>query len=93
MLVFLSKVIKDLVEKKSPTTGTQVSKIIYENYKLTNTQFKNLQRRVYDVINVFQALGIFKKEKYKVFYLGIPIPDPRCTNSSSTHANITLREI
>ena len=61
MLIFLSKEVKDQVEWMTPTNGTQVTKEIYEKYQeqVTQTDFKNLQRRVYDSINVFHALGIF----------------------------------
>ena len=32
--------------------------------------FKNIQRRVYDAINVFTALGLVSKSRNTIWYLG-----------------------
>ena len=55
-------------------TGTQIANDIMELYKQFNNvqflfkefqkvDFKNVQRRVYDALNVLFALNIIKKEK------------------------------
>jgi hypothetical protein len=33
-------------------------------------EFKNVQRRVYDVLNVFSAINIVRKVKNKIYYNG-----------------------
>jgi hypothetical protein len=36
-----------------------------------NMDFKNVQRRVYDALNVLSALGIINKDRNKIHYKGI----------------------
>ena len=54
-------------------TGTQIANEILEMYKNFvetghKVDFKNVQRRVYDALNVLNAMGIIKKDKYNIIY-------------------------
>lgn len=35
---------------------------------MEKVDFKNVQRRVYDALNVFNAMGIVMKDKYNIVY-------------------------
>lgn len=62
------------------TTGTQIANEILDLYKKfcevreshlkfnQKVDFKNVQRRVYDALNVLNALDIIRKEKNQIFY-------------------------
>lgn len=60
--------------QKSETTGTKIANRILEIYKdkKINMDFKNVQRRVYDALNVLSALGIIKKDRNRIKYRGSP---------------------
>lgn len=70
-LVFLSRSVLQSVRESSPTTtGTQIAYEILELYKRFSDKvdFKNVQRRVYDALNVLSAMDIIQKEKNHIFY-------------------------
>jgi hypothetical protein len=78
--VFLSKKVLEEVMMHKETTGTNIAKRILEIYrnKKMCMDFKNVQRRVYDALNVLSALGIIqKKEKNKIYYKGFVKKDPK----------------
>ena len=54
-------------------TGTQIANEILEMYKNFcdaghKVDFKNVQRRVYDALNVLSAMDIIRKDKYNIIY-------------------------
>lgn len=53
------------------TNGTQIAKeILEESRKLRmNFDFKNVQRRVYDALNVLTALDMIKKDRNKIEFI------------------------
>jgi hypothetical protein len=55
------------------TTGTDIARRILDIYrnKKMRMDFKNVQRRVYDALNVLSALGIIHKDRNKIHYRGI----------------------
>jgi len=59
---------------KSETTGTKIANRILEIYKdkKINMDFKNVQRRVYDALNVLTALNIIVKDRNRVTFKGSP---------------------
>ena len=65
---------KELVQTNPGASGTEIADQIYKNYKdrIMATDFKNVQRRVYDAINVLHALSIIDKDKNKIYYRGMP---------------------
>jgi hypothetical protein len=73
-LVFLSNKVLEEVVQKQETTGTKIAMRILEIYKdkKINMDFKNVQRRVYDALNVLSALGIIKKDRNRVKFRGGP---------------------
>lgn len=73
-LVFLSNKVLEEVMKKNETTGTKIAMKILEIYKdkKINMDFKNVQRRVYDALNVLSALNIIKKDRNKIKFKGSP---------------------
>ena len=61
-----------MVSSWEQTTGTDIANKIIENFKREKGQaldFKNVQWRVYDALNVFSALNIISKERNKICYL------------------------
>lgn len=53
------------------TNGTQIAReILDESRKLRmNFDFKNVQRRVYDALNVLTALDMIKKDRNKIEFI------------------------
>ena len=52
------------------TTGTVIANEILQLYKRFSDKvdFKNVQRRVYDALNVLSAMDIIKKYKNRIYY-------------------------
>ena len=69
-LVFLSRSVLQNVRDNPMTTGTEISTEILELYKKfgDKVDFKNVQRRVYDTLNVLSAMKIIKKHKNHLEY-------------------------
>lgn len=62
-----------MVQQSSGATGTEIAEKIFELYKTKNLDmdFKNVQRRVYDALNVLHALNVIRKDKNRIVYLGL----------------------
>ena len=58
------------VRQRPLTTGTEIANEILELYKRFSDKvdFKNVQRRVYDALNVLSAMEIIIKEKNHISY-------------------------
>jgi hypothetical protein len=71
--VFLSKKVLEEVILHKDTTGTKIAQRILDIYrhKRMNMDFKNVQRRVYDALNVLSALGIIHKDRNRIHYKGV----------------------
>ena len=69
-LVFLSRSVLQCVRENPNTTGTEIAYKIIDLYKRFSDKvdFKNVQRRVYDAINVLSAMHIIMKEKNHIIY-------------------------
>jgi len=72
-LVFLSRSVLQKVRERPMVTGTQIANEILEMYKKfcdigQKVDFKNVQRRVYDALNVLSAMDIIRKDKYNIIY-------------------------
>lgn len=67
-LVFLSKRVYEKAREHRVTNGTNIAReILEESRKLKmNFDFKNVQRRVYDALNVLTALDMIKKDRNKI---------------------------
>lgn len=70
----LSKICKfvyEFIKKAGVTTGSQVTQHILNVLKSQkkDDQFKNIQRRVYDSINVMSAAGVIKKDNKEIRYI------------------------
>lgn len=63
--MFLSRSVLQSVREYPQTTGTEIAYQILELYKRFSEKvdFKNVQRRVYDALNVLSAMEIIKKNK------------------------------
>ena len=70
-LVFLSWRVYEKVKEHKITNGTQIAReILEESRKLRmNFDFKNVQRRVYDALNVLTALDMIKKDRNKIEFV------------------------
>ena len=81
-LVFLSRSVLEKIREKPMTTGTQIANEILDLYKqfcevrfhlvslisIQKVDFKNVQRRVYDALNVLHAMDIIRKDKSMIVY-------------------------
>ena len=58
------------VRENPMTTGTEIANEILELYKQFSdrVKFKNVQRRVYDALNVLSAMNIIYKHKNNIIY-------------------------
>jgi len=69
-LVFLSRTVLEHVKKIKNTTGAEIAKEILRIYKKQkkNMDYKNVQRRVYDALNVLSALKFTKKYRGRIIW-------------------------
>ena len=71
-LISISKLVFEYIKKVVYTTGNEVTehiKNILHSKKNDRLNQKNIQRRVYDAINVMCAVGLIKKNKQKIQFL------------------------
>ena len=68
--MFLSRSVLQSVRDYPMTTGTEIANLILELYKRFSDKvdFKNVQRRVYDALNVLSAMDIITKHKNHIIY-------------------------
>jgi hypothetical protein len=71
-LISISKEVLRYLQDTRTTKGTDVTKyiLLQLGVKEDDLSFKNIQRRVYDAINVMNAIGILHKDKNSLFYKG-----------------------
>lgn len=69
-LVFLSRSVLKCVRENPMTTGTEIANEILELYRAFSdkVEFKNVQRRVYDALNVLSAMNVIYKHKNNIMY-------------------------
>lgn len=72
-LINLSRQVLEKVKTTGVTTGNQIAKAILQDFseKAYELEFKNIQRRVYDALNVLQAIDIISKMRNEVSYKGL----------------------
>ena len=70
-LVFLSKRVYEKAREHKVTNGTEIAREILEESRQLkmNFDFKNVQRRVYDALNVLTALDMIKKDRNKIEFI------------------------
>jgi hypothetical protein len=71
-LIHLSRKVLDCVRRSQQTTGNTIAKEIIKDLPatLSDVDFKNIQRRVYDALNVLHALKIITKVRNEIKYRG-----------------------
>jgi hypothetical protein len=71
-LIYLSRKVLDRLQTCSSTTGNSIAKDIINELpsSLSDTDFKNVQRRVYDALNVLHALDIVSKVRNEIRFQG-----------------------
>jgi hypothetical protein len=71
-LISISKEVLKYLDNNRVTKGTDVTQYILLQLKVSqdDKSFKNIQRRVYDAINVMNAIGILHKDKNSLIYKG-----------------------
>ena len=72
-LINLSRQVLEHVRSTEKTTGNQIAKEIINGFsdKVVEADFKNIQRRVYDALNVLNALSIISKHRNEIKYRGL----------------------
>ena len=70
-LINISNLVYDFLKKTVHTTGNDVTTHIKDIIQSNNNQpnQKNIQRRVYDAINVMCAVGLIKKNKQEIKFI------------------------
>ena len=71
-LISISKLVFEYLNQKVSTTGNEVTehiKKLLKPKKNDQSNQKNIQRRVYDAINVMGAIGLIKKNKQEIQFL------------------------
>ena len=71
-LISISKLVFDFLKQIENTTGNNVTehiKNVLQPKKNDQSNQKNIQRRVYDAINVMCAVGLIKKNKQEIQFL------------------------
>ena len=86
-LISISREVFKFIKYKKNTKGSDVTSHILDvlSKKGSNLNYKNIQRRVYDAINVMCAIGLISKEKGNIIFLGPKENEDNClsTNNSS----------
>lgn len=71
-LILISKLVLEFIKQKKQQTGNEITEYVINNLepknKDTNT-LKNIQRRIYDSINVMNSLGLIRKLGQKIYYI------------------------
>ena len=73
-LIGISRLVLDYIKENKHKTGNQITEYVINSLQPENdnkTIQKNIQRRVYDSINVLNALGLIKKNKQNINYTPI----------------------
>jgi hypothetical protein len=73
-LIGISKLVLDYVKENEHKTGNQITEYVINALQPENDDKiiqKNIQRRVYDSINVLNALGLIQKNKQNINYVHI----------------------
>ena len=70
-LISISKEVYKFIKQKHYTKGSDVTNHILEvlSSKKAKLNYKNIQRRVYDAINVMCAIGLINKEKGNITFI------------------------
>ena len=71
-LIGISKLVFDYLKTIVHTTGNDVTehiKNVFKSKKNDQSNQKNIQRRVYDAINVMCAIGLIRKNKQQIQFL------------------------
>jgi hypothetical protein len=71
-LISISKEVYSYLKNMKESKGSEVTEYILEHLKKSqnNLSFKNIQRRVYDAINVMNAVGIIYKDRNNLMFRG-----------------------
>jgi hypothetical protein len=71
-LISISREVYKYLEETKYTKGNDVTQLILDklNVSQDDMSFKNIQRRVYDAINVMYAIGILNKDKNTLEFKG-----------------------
>jgi hypothetical protein len=92
-LIHLSRKVLDCVRRSQQTTGNTIAKDIIKDLPatLSEVDFKNIQRRVYDALNVLHALKIITKVRNEIKYQGgISGQNVEALKLHSNHLRVTV---
>lgn len=73
-LIEISKLVLDYIKEKEQKTGNQITEFIINTLQPEKNEelfHKNIQRRIYDSINVMNSIGLIKKNKQNIKYIPI----------------------
>lgn len=89
----ICRLVFEFLKKARDTTGSQVTDFVINalHSKRNDDQFKNIQRRVYDSLNVMTAAGFIIKDNKKIRFLRNEIED-RNEKEKNNYFTIELKE-
>ncbi|OMJ74719.1 hypothetical protein SteCoe_26296 [Stentor coeruleus] len=90
-LINLSRQVLEHVRSTDKTTGNQIARDIIHSFpnESFDAEFKNIQRRVYDALNVLHALSIISKNRNEIKYRGLVDKE----DLSNFHEKISQKKI
>lgn len=72
LLVALSAKILNILRVKGRASRTHITEIVLEGAHVSGDELKNVQRRVYDAVNVLEALEVLRKDGDWLRYCASP---------------------
>ena len=93
-LIEISKLVLDYIKKEKNKTGNEITEYILKAFKPEKDEKiqKNIQRRVYDAINIMNAAGLIQKNKQQIKY--IPLKEKnKDTNNFKNAIKLNFNEI
>ena len=94
-LIGISKLVFEYLKNVTYTTGNEVTEHIKNKLQLKKKcqiNQKNIQRRVYDAINVMCAVGLIHKNKQKIQFLNKNLKEKEINNSSDDNNSSNSNE-
>lgn len=93
-LINLSRQVWEKVRESGVTTGNRLAKEIIHAFpeQYVSLEYKNVQRRVYDALNVLHAQGIITKDRNEIHYKGLSDPHESSSLRALLNEKLCLRD-
>ena len=94
-LIEISKLVLDYIKKEKNKTGNEITEYILKALKPKKDEKiqKNIQRRVYDAINIMNAAGLIQKNKQQIKYIPLKEKNKDENNNFKNVIKLNFNEI